>query len=144
MPYRRKRDPRDLEEGQRLLQVLRAAMAALGVTRKQVQNRAGFSAGYLTRLFSGTFEVRLEQLLTIARAIGLEPAELFHLAYPRLPQPPSPAAAQLRRVLQGPLEPQEEACTPQDRLAQAFGLLQQGFVDLEVKMISAVAEPQKE
>jgi transcriptional regulator with XRE-family HTH domain len=139
MPDRRKKDPRDLLEGQRLLQVLRTAMTVLGMNRKQVQNRAGFSAGYLSRLFRGAYEVRLEQLLAIARAIGLEPAELFHLAYPQRPEPPSKAAAEVRRVLMGPPEP--PAGTRQERFAQLCERIQSLLPQVQAEMFAVLEEP---
>jgi transcriptional regulator with XRE-family HTH domain len=99
---KRRRDPHDLQEGQRLLQILRIAMTVVGVTPKEVQRRLGLSTGYMTRLLRGAFEIKVEHLLSIARVLGLAPAELFFLAYPKRPEPPSRVARAVQRTLEGP------------------------------------------
>jgi hypothetical protein len=59
------------------------------------------SIGYLSRLFHGAVELKMEHILLIAREIGLHPAEFFHLAYPQPPARPSEASARLRAALEG-------------------------------------------
>ncbi len=93
-------EPTDKEEVQRLIRVLTTAMRILDISNRQIEKRLELSPSYLSRLFNGLIELRVEHLLAIARAIGLRPAELFHLAYPRRADPPSEAAGELRRVLQ--------------------------------------------
>lgn len=89
------------EEIKRLLSVLRTAMKILDITNREVEKKLGLSYGYLSRLFAGTIELKIEHILEICQAIGLRPAEFFHLAYPRVQVPGTPAAAKLRDVLQG-------------------------------------------
>jgi|SRR6185436_11334061 len=89
------------EEIKRLLNVLRTAMKILDITNREVEKRLGLSYGYLSRLFAGAIELKMEHVLDICQAIGLRPAEFFHLAYPRVQAPGTPAAARLRDVLQG-------------------------------------------
>lgn len=89
------------EEIKRLLNVLRTAMKILDITNREVEKRLGLSYGYLSRLFAGAIELKMEHVLDICQAIGLRPAEFFHLAYPRVQVPGTPAAARLRDVLQG-------------------------------------------
>ena len=89
------------EEIKRLLNVLRTAMKILDITNREVEKKLGLSYGYLSRLFAGAIELKIEHILDICGAIGLRPAEFFHLAYPRVPVPGTPAAAKLRDVLQG-------------------------------------------
>ena len=89
------------EEIKRLLNVLRTAMKILDITNREVEKKLGLSYGYLSRLFAGAIELKIEHILDICQAIGLRPAEFFHLAYPRVPVPGTPAAAKLRDVLQG-------------------------------------------
>jgi transcriptional regulator with XRE-family HTH domain len=84
-----------------LIQTLKTAMRVLGFTNREVEKRLGVSGGYLTRLFSGTMELRFEHVVDIARAIGLEPAEVFHLAYPQPRNPPTEAAQRLRDAIEG-------------------------------------------
>lgn len=101
------------EEIKRLLSVLRTAMKILDITNREVEKKLGLSYGYLSRLFAGTIELKIEHILDICQAIGLRPAEFFHLAYPRVQVPGTPAAAKLRDVLQGfqPAQPEAESDT---------------------------------
>jgi transcriptional regulator with XRE-family HTH domain len=93
-------ESQDKEEVQRLIRVLTTAMRILDISNREIEKRLRLSPSYLSRLFNGLIELRVEHLLAIARAIGLKPAELFHLAYPKRADPPSEAAVELRRVLQ--------------------------------------------
>ena len=99
------------EEIKRLLSVLRTAMKILDITNREVEKKLGLSYGYLSRLFAGTIELKIEHILDICQAIGLRPAEFFHLAYPRVQVPGTPAAARLRDVLQGfqPAQPEADS-----------------------------------
>jgi transcriptional regulator with XRE-family HTH domain len=93
-------DLQDKDETQRLIRVLTTAMRILGLSNREIEKRLQLSPSYLSRLFNGLIELRVEHLLAISRAIGLKPAEFFHLAYPKRSEPPSEAALQLRRALQ--------------------------------------------
>jgi transcriptional regulator with XRE-family HTH domain len=86
-------------EVQRLITILRTTMRILGVTNRDIERKLELSPSYLSRLFSGGIELKAEHLIHIPKAMGLEPAEFFHLAYPRRSQPGSRAAEQLREVL---------------------------------------------
>jgi transcriptional regulator with XRE-family HTH domain len=88
------------DEVKRLLSVLRTAMKILDVTNREVEKKLGQSYGYLSRLFAGTIDLKVEHILDICQAIGLRPAEFFHLAYPRAGTP-TESARRLREVLQG-------------------------------------------
>ncbi len=96
-------------EVQRLITILRTTMRILGVTNRDIERKLGLSPSYLSRLYSGGIELKAEHLIQIPKAMGLEPAEFFHLAYPRRSQPGSRAAEQLREVLRelGPPPSQE-------------------------------------
>jgi transcriptional regulator with XRE-family HTH domain len=93
-------DLQDKDEVERLIRVLTTAMRILDLSNREVERRLHLSPSYLSRLFNGLIELRVEHLLAISRAIGLKPAEFFYLAYPKRPDPPSEASLQLRRVLQ--------------------------------------------
>lgn len=95
-------------EVQRLINILRTAMRILGVTNREVERRIGMSPSYLTRVFSGGIELKAEHLIEIPKALGLEPAEFFHLAYPKRIVPSSKASAQLRDALRDLQPPPEE------------------------------------
>lgn len=89
------------EETQRLLQVLRVAMRILDVSNRDIEKALGLSYGYLSRLFSGSIELKVEHVFQILGVLGLTPAEFFHLAYPRKPSPPSEASTRMRSILDG-------------------------------------------
>jgi transcriptional regulator with XRE-family HTH domain len=95
---RRKDFPRKTEispETQRLLFVLKNSMKQLGFTNRAVQDQLGWSGSYLSRLFSGLIELRVEHVIDIAHVIGVQPEELFQISFPRKSQPSSMAAAHL-------------------------------------------------
>jgi transcriptional regulator with XRE-family HTH domain len=81
----------DEEEVERLMKVLRTAMRLLDLSNREIERRLGLTPSYLSRLFGGYIELKMEHVLSIARAIGLQPAEFFALAYPRPQEPPSEA-----------------------------------------------------
>jgi transcriptional regulator with XRE-family HTH domain len=95
-------------EVQRLIHILRTAMRVLGVTNREVERKIGQSPSYLSRVFSGGIELKAEHLIHIPRAMGMEPAEFFQLAYPRRMEPGSRAASQLREALRDLQLPPEE------------------------------------
>jgi transcriptional regulator with XRE-family HTH domain len=108
-------------EVERLLTVFRTAMRILGITNRDVEKKLGVSPSYLSRLFSGTIELKVEHVMELVAAIGLEPAEFFHLAYPRLPEPGSDSAQRLRQTLRDlqPASPEARPGAPtQDEIDQ--------------------------
>ncbi len=102
-------DNPEREEVERLLTVLRTAIRLLGLTNREVERRLGMTPSYLGRLFGGSIELKVEHVLAISRAMGLEPAELFELAYPRRPDPPTEAARTIRKLLRDMQPPEPEA-----------------------------------
>jgi transcriptional regulator with XRE-family HTH domain len=110
MPPRRKDYQPKTEaapEAKRLLHVLKTSMKVLGFTNRDVEQKLGLSGSYLSRLFSGLIELRVEHVVDIAKAIGIEPEEIFHIAFPKHAKPSSVAAAHLRQTLGG-----EQAAAP--------------------------------
>ena len=97
------------EEIQRLIQMLRVAMRILDVSNRDIEKQLGLSYGYLSRLFSGAIELKVEHILQILEVLGLTPAEFFQLAYPRRASPPSEASVRMRTILDGfgPIVPEE-------------------------------------
>jgi transcriptional regulator with XRE-family HTH domain len=88
-------------ETQHLLNVLRSTIRVLGYTFNDVGDKLGVGSGYLSRLFAGKIELKVDHVVTIARAIGFEPEEIFHLAYPRVKEPQSIAAQQYQALVSG-------------------------------------------
>jgi len=85
-------------ETEHMIRTLRTAMRSLGFTNREVEKRLGVSGGYLTRLFSGVMELRFEHIVQIAKTIGMEPSEIFQLAYPPSGTPPTAASQRLREL----------------------------------------------
>ncbi len=78
-----KRDEIESEAG-RLRAMLRALIRAAGLSNREVERRMGFSthSGYLSRLFHGSRELKVHQVLAILAAVELPPANFFQAAYP--------------------------------------------------------------
>lgn len=88
-------------ETQHLLNVLRSAIRVLGYTFNDVGEKLGVGSGYLSRLFAGKIELKVDHVVHISRAIGFEPEEIFNLAYPRVKEPHSVAAQQYQALTSG-------------------------------------------
>jgi transcriptional regulator with XRE-family HTH domain len=89
----------DKAEIQRILDLLRILIRISGLSNREVERRLKLSPSYLSRLFGGYLEVKLEHVLGISRALGLKPAEFFEFAYPEGPLDPSEAYQRIRGVL---------------------------------------------
>lgn len=89
-------------ETQRLLNLLKVSLKILGVTHRDLARRLEMSPSYVSKLFSGASDLRLDHIIRICRAVDLEPSEFFGLAYPRQPLSGSGslAAAKLGELLQ--------------------------------------------
>jgi transcriptional regulator with XRE-family HTH domain len=125
-------------ETEHIIQILKTAMRVLGFTNREVEQRLGVSGGYLTRLFNGTMELRFEHVVDIARAIGLEPEEVFHLAYPQPRNPPTDSAQRLREMFPSSgAAPLPAEARPEPAAADASALsaaLEQDMERLMMKM----------
>jgi transcriptional regulator with XRE-family HTH domain len=82
-------------EVRRILETLKSAIRLLGYSVRDVERTLGYSFGYLSRVFSGTIELKMEHVLDIARALEMAPEELLAFVYPTLKDPASPAAYEL-------------------------------------------------
>jgi transcriptional regulator with XRE-family HTH domain len=89
----------DKAEIKRILELLRTLSRMLGLTNREIERRMGLTPSYLSRLYGGFIEVKLEHVFGIARAMGLRPGEFFEFAYPSRTEPPSDAAIVIRRIL---------------------------------------------
>lgn len=105
----------DKAEIQRVLDLLRMLIRISGLSNREVERRLKLSPSYLSRLFGGYLEVKLEHVLGISRALGLKPAEFFAFAYPEGPLEPSEAYQRIRNVLQTlqPTRPEPPAAKPE-------------------------------
>jgi transcriptional regulator with XRE-family HTH domain len=66
----------------RMLAVLRDAIRLARFTNREVERRLGWSSGYLSRLFAGLMELRVEHVLNICSVIAFPPNEFFRAVYP--------------------------------------------------------------
>src|SRR3954465_14017667 len=82
-----------------MIVVLKATMRGLGFTNREVERRRGVSRGYLTRLFAGVMDLRYDHVSVIAEAVGVDPEDIFRLAYPPTQKPFAPAVQRLRETI---------------------------------------------
>ena len=87
-------------ETQRLVNLLKVSLRILSVSNRELARRLGMSPSYVSKLLSGASELRLDHVVRICKATGLEPGEFFALAYPVRPSPTS-TGLRLRTLLQG-------------------------------------------
>lgn len=86
------------EEMARLMELLRTIVRLLGYTNRDVERRAGLNHATAVRNFRGEGEPKLEFLLAVLKAIGLEYWEFFEIAYPERREP-SASGRKLQRLL---------------------------------------------
>lgn len=82
----------------RLMELLRTIVRMLGYTNRDVERRAGLNHATAVRYFRGEGEPKVEFVLAVAKAIGLDYWEFFDIAYPQR-QEPSAGGQRLRRLL---------------------------------------------
>ncbi|HEX4964389.1 MAG TPA: hypothetical protein VF173_26465 [Thermoanaerobaculia bacterium] len=90
------------DEVRRLLGVLQTLVRMLAVSSREIERRLNLQHGTIGRLFSGHVEAKLELVLGVSRALGLEFEELFSFLYPNRPstKPESQAARKIRSMLE--------------------------------------------
>lgn len=86
-------------EIERLLQLVKTVMRMLGVTNRELARRLGINPSHLSRILNGQLELKVEHLLNMSAAMGLQPDEFFRLAYPTRTEPPTESAQVLRGLL---------------------------------------------
>jgi transcriptional regulator with XRE-family HTH domain len=123
-------------ETQHLLNVLRSAIRVLGYTYNDVAEKLGVGSGYLSRLFAGKIELKLDHVVSISRAIGFEPEEILHLAYPRVKEPQTLAAQQYQALLTG-----GDTSRPTPRLGEVSGDVDAAVARAIQKLLSPAAPP---
>ncbi|HEX7183822.1 MAG TPA: helix-turn-helix transcriptional regulator [Thermoanaerobaculia bacterium] len=81
------------EETRRLMELLRFLARTLDVSNAALARKAEVPLASLVRYFHGTGEPKVEFLLAVVQALGLEVREFFELAYP---SPAAPTAARTK------------------------------------------------
>jgi transcriptional regulator with XRE-family HTH domain len=97
-PRRKKTIPPEIAH---VLSRLKLAIQALGYSLRDVERRLKASDGYLSRIFLGTIDLKMEHFVGIAKALQMAPEELMAFIYPTPKDPISPAAYQLWRRVGG-------------------------------------------
>jgi hypothetical protein len=69
----------------RLRELLRLMFRVLDVAFRDVEGPLELGYGYYSKVFGGQRDFRFEHVLQFCEVSGLQPAEFFHWAYPRLP-----------------------------------------------------------
>jgi transcriptional regulator with XRE-family HTH domain len=86
------------EEVARLTRLLRDAIKLSKRSNREVEKRLGLSGGYLSRLFAGVMDLRVEHILAICEAIGFPVPEFFRAAYP-MQEGEDPVGSNLQQAL---------------------------------------------
>jgi transcriptional regulator with XRE-family HTH domain len=84
-----------------VLDTLKSAIRLLGYSVRDIEKALGYSFGYLSRVFAGIIELKMEHILDIAKALSMAPEELLAFVYPELTEPPSKAAVDLWKRVGG-------------------------------------------
>ena len=113
----------------RVLQRIKIAIQSLGYSLRDIEKRLKVSDGYLSRVFLGAIELKLDHIIGISKALGMTPEELMAFVYPKQKDPMSPSTYELwRRVGGSPLgglpglQPQapKESATSEEELDRAL------------------------
>jgi transcriptional regulator with XRE-family HTH domain len=91
------------DEVRQLMELLRTLVRAMGYSNAALARRANVSLASLVRYFKGEAEPRLDFVLAVVRAIGLDVPEFFELAYPHR-EAPTAARQKIEKIL-GPIQP---------------------------------------
>ena len=91
--------------------LLERIMRAQGHTRLEIDRRMGSFRGYVSQVFTGKLELRLEHIVSILDAMGIEPLDFFELAFPRATSSPDERRRTAERLLGG-IEPAPAAAPP--------------------------------
>ena len=91
-------------ETERLVNLVKVCLRILGVSNRELARRLGMSPSYVSKLLSGSSELRLDHLIRICKVTELDPGEFFALAYP-VHRAATATGTQLRSLLQGSLPP---------------------------------------
>src|SRR4051794_18432568 len=91
------------EEVQQLMDLLRTLARTMGFSNAALARQGDVSLASLVRYFKGDAEPRLDFVLAVVRAIGLDVREFFEMAYPERAEPTA-ARQRIEKIL-GPIRP---------------------------------------
>jgi transcriptional regulator with XRE-family HTH domain len=67
--------------------LLETVIQAAGATRKELDLKLGAGPGYVSQVLTGRMELKLRHILSILRALEVEPSLFFSTLYPENRQP---------------------------------------------------------
>jgi len=70
------------DEVRRATKLLETVMQAAGLTRKDLDQRLGAGPGYISQVLTGRMELKFRHVLSILRALEVEPSVFFQTLYP--------------------------------------------------------------
>ncbi|HEX9669185.1 MAG TPA: hypothetical protein VGC93_06830 [Thermoanaerobaculia bacterium] len=80
------------EDGVRVLELLRKIVAVSGVTRKELDQRLGWRAGYASAVLTRRIELKQEHAAAMLLGLGVHPGLFYDILYPK-DRPIGPVAA---------------------------------------------------
>jgi transcriptional regulator with XRE-family HTH domain len=120
-------------EVQRLVELLRMVIRTFG-TNREVERKLGMRPGYLSRIFGGAVELRVEHILAVCRALEVAPGEFFALAFPTGPEPVTEAGRKMFARLRPQGQPVVPALPqPKPAAKPGSGLLTAEEVDARIR-----------
>lgn len=69
--------------------MLESVVRMAGLSARQLEEKLGYGAGTVNRLFSGKIELKLRHILLILGVIGIPPSQFFREAFPEDERPRS-------------------------------------------------------
>ena len=99
-------------ETRRLMELFGTLSRLLGYSNREIERRAGLTHSWASKVFMGEAEPKVDLLLKVIEAIGLDYGEFFELAYGDRRKRPTEAAQRIRRMLEG-LQPSPLFGTPE-------------------------------
>ncbi len=116
------------QEVERIRDRLRLVIHQAPMTQRQIEERAGFSKGYLSQLMCGNIDLKFHHMVTILGAAGVSISDFFGELYPERPSRLLGALASFRRRSQ-PLDQQVRL-----QLTRLYGLGLASLDDLSERL----------
>jgi transcriptional regulator with XRE-family HTH domain len=134
-------------KAEQLTEVFKVLLRFSKIRHRDIEERLGFSGGYMSRLLSGKIDIKLSHVLSLAEILDIRLHELFAIAFPDDgTRRPSPGLQQIQKLfptmvppLLGPAGGETAAPAPDlQRLHQTLEsgftqVLERAFADLEKK-----------
>jgi transcriptional regulator with XRE-family HTH domain len=70
------------DEVRRATKLLETVMQAAGLTRKDLDQKLGAGPGYVSQVLTGRMELKFRHILSVLRALDVEPTVFFQTLYP--------------------------------------------------------------